>query len=80
MILGLADLTSKNSARDFANRANEKEKAIKGKVKKNQVQSVDVGAELRKGLDEHRKEFNKKLDGINKKLKKYDDGKEAQFF
>ena len=40
----------------------------------------DAGAELRKGLEEFRKDFYKRVDGINKRLKKYDDGKEAQFF
>ena len=79
MILGLADLASKNSARDFIDRANNREKDQKQKSH-NPSMRADAEVNVRADMEKYRDDFNKEIDKITKTLKKYDDKRESQFF
>ena len=79
LILGIADLTSKNSARDFVQRANEKHK-----TKKNLSRALSHIAynddNLKEDYEENKDAFHKFFKDWNKKMRVYDDKKEEKFY
>lgn len=71
LILGLADLSSKNSARDFAERANEKSKS-KMILNDGLRRIADQDAALKQDLEKNRTQFHAEFEEFDKKMKKYD--------
>lgn len=78
LILGLADLTSKNSARDFMERAKEKSKQ-KRNLNSNLAAIADADIDIKQDLKKYKNEFNREVEIVNRKLRKYDKQKEDNF-
>ena len=78
-ILGIADIASKNSARDFLDRANEK-----SKKQMNQYRAVSQQAhnevDLKRDLEENKRTFNQEIARRKKELAQHDRVREANFF
>jgi len=67
MVLGLADLSSKNSARDFIDRANEKSKS---KLSRAMTKHADLDDDLKEKHDENKEKWDKKVKEHDKFMKK----------
>ena len=77
--LGLADLTSKNSARDFMERANEKSKQ-KMNLNRNLTSIADYDVDIYQEKKKNEKEFKQFFKEFDKEMRAYDKKKEEAFF
>jgi len=78
-ILGIADLTSKNSARDFVQRANDKSKQ-KMNLNRALTAIVDCDADLKQDYQKNKTAFEKFMSKETKRLSQYDSKKEEKFY